>query len=240
VNGASSKQIQRLRRLLGRRSSRLEEKAYVIEGAVLVHEAVSLGIGIEAVYVEHAALHLVPDGVEIIQLDDGAIAKLGSTVSPQPILAIAALPTAAIPDNATFIVACAGVADPGNAGTILRSAEAAGADAVVFTPGSVDVFNPKCVRASAGAIFHLPVRVDVELTSLSLPIVGATANGDTPYSRYDFSTPVCLVLGNEAHGLPNDMKMDALVSIPHVGRAESLNVAMAATILCFEVARQRC
>ncbi|MCU1345012.1 MAG: putative methyltransferase [Acidimicrobiia bacterium] len=237
--GLQNAKIQRLRRLLGRRSARLEEGVFVIEGPTLVREAVEAGLNIEAVYTEFAGLSYVPQDVELIEVADGVLAKVGSTVSPQPILAIASLLTKPVPANATFVVACAGVADPGNAGTILRSAEAAGADAVVFTAGSVDVYNPKCVRASAGALFHIPVSVDVDLRSLGLPVVGAVADGGTPHDAYDLRGPVMLVLGNEAHGLPADLVLDGLITVEHVGRAESLNVAMASTVLCFEVARQR-
>jgi TrmH family RNA methyltransferase len=141
----------------------------------------------------------------------------------------------------TFVIVCAGVGDPGNAGTILRSGEAAGADAVVFTAGSVDPYNPKCVRAAAGALFRVPVFLDVEPEALGLPLVGTRSTGGTAYFDFDFKAPLALVLGSEAHGLDPaiEARLDATVTIPHVGRAESLNVAMAASVLSFEVARQR-
>jgi TrmH family RNA methyltransferase len=136
------------------------------------------------------------------------------------------------------------IADPGNAGTMLRSAEAAGAGAVVFTSGSVDVFNPKTVRASAGALFTVPtVVVDVDLADALAACPGRTWGASShvgiPYLSADFVAPTVLVVGNEAHGLEPDAPVDGWVTIPHAGRAESLNVAMAATLLVFEVARQR-
>ncbi len=141
-----------------------------------------------------------------------------------------------------FVVVAAGLADPGNVGTILRSAEAAGADAVVLTAGAVDVFNPKVVRASAGALFRVPVAVDVAagaLGDLGVALLGTVATGGVPYDEAPLDGACALVLGNEAHGLPPGLALDGLVSIPHAGRAESLNVAMAATVLCFEAARRR-
>ena len=148
----------------------------------------------------------------------------------------------AVAGAVSFAVVLAGLADPGNVGTILRSAEAAGADAVVLTEGSVDVFNPKVVRASAGALFRVPVVVDVPVASvadLGLPVLGAVAAGGVPYDQAPLDRPCALALGSEAHGLPANLALEGLVSIPHAGRAESLNVAMAATVLCFEVARRR-
>ena len=124
----------------------------------------------------------------------------------------------------------AGLADPGNVGTILRAAEAAGADGVVLA-GSVDVFNPKVVRASAGALFHVPVVVDVApRPGRARASLWAAVAGWVPYDEAP-SSGRALVLGSEAHGLPVGVPVDGIVSIPHAGRAESLNVAMAAAVL---------
>lgn len=131
------------------------------------------------------------------------------------------------------------LADPGNAGTLIRSAEAAGADAVVLTPGSVDPFNPKVVRASAGSLFRLPV-VQASLETLDgWTRLGTSSHRGTGYTDTDLTRRIAVVLGNEAHGLGDDAPIDEWITIPHRGNAESLNVAMAATVLAFEVARQR-
>jgi RNA methyltransferase, TrmH family len=184
-------------------------------------------------------------GAPVYAVATGVIERVGSMVTPQPVLAVVRrhdVPFEEVAAAASFVLVLAEVADPGNVGTILRSAEAAGANGVVLTEGSVDVFNPKVVRASAGALFHVPVAVDVpseRLPALGLPLLGAVASGGVPYDLAPLDEPCALVLGSEAHGLPPSLPLDGLVSIPHAGRAESLNVAMAATVLCFEAARRR-
>ena len=242
--GLHNPRIQRLRRLLGRRSAREDDGCFVLEGPHAIDAAVAAGVALDEVYVEASALALVPPGITAVLVADGVLARVGSTVTPQPIMAIAPLPSFDLASlaPATFVLVAAGVSDPGNLGTMARSAEAAGADALVTTPGSVDPFSPKCVRASAGAIVQLPVLVDVDLADLrsfGLRLLGTAASGGTVYDRADLLGPVALVLGNEAHGVSADIELDGLLTIPHRGRAESLNVAMAATVLCFEVARQR-
>jgi TrmH family RNA methyltransferase len=241
----SNPKIQQLRRLLGRRSARLDEGAFVIEGPGLVAEAFAAGITIEAVFTGPGAPEVGAGSAPRFELAPGVIERVATTVSPQPVLALARRMDVALGDVAGrggFVVVAAGLTDPGNVGTILRSAEAAGADAVVLTEGAVDVFNPKVVRASAGALFRVPVAVDVAagaVGDLGVPLLGTVATGGVPYDEAPLDGACALVLGNEAHGLPPGLALDGLVSIPHAGRAESLNVAMAATVLCFEAARRR-
>ena len=217
----------------------------MIEGAALLAEAVAAGAPVEAVFVGPGALPIDGGGAPVYELAPGVVERVASTVSPQPVLAVVKRTDvswkAVAPTNG-FVVVAAGLADPGNVGTILRSAEAAGAAAVVVTEGSVDVFNSKVVRASAGALFHVPVVVDVPLAALvelGVPLLGAVSTGGVPYDLAPLERPCAVILGSEAHGLPPGLAVDGLVSIPHAGRAESLNVAMAATVLCFEAARRR-
>jgi TrmH family RNA methyltransferase len=177
------------------------------------------------------------------ELAPGVLERVASTTTPQPVLGVVRMPERTeVLGTADFVVVADGIADPGNLGTILRSAEAAGADAVVVTPGSVDAFNPKAVRASAGALFHVPV-VDVatldEVHEAGLRVVGTSSHRGSPHSDVDWSGRVAVVVGNEAHGVADDAPVDAWATIRHRGRAESLNVAMATAVLCFEIARQR-
>lgn len=186
-----------------------------------------------------------PAGVDVFELAPKVMERVASTEAPQAAMAVVERRTAPIAalHGATFVVIADRVADPGNAGTILRSAEAAGADGVVFTAGSVDPFNSKVVRSSAGALFHVPVVVDATLAdATSLPGLrsfGTSSHHGRRYTEADLRRPCSIVVGNEAHGVADDAPVDEWVTIPHAGRAESLNVAMAATVLAFEVARQR-
>jgi TrmH family RNA methyltransferase len=187
-------------------------------------------------------------GVRVHELQPGLIERVADTVTPQPVMAIAPWIDVPLDDvrGADFVVVCVDVRDPGNAGTVLRSAEAAGASAVVFCDGSVDVFNPKTVRASAGSLFHVAVVNGGPVSDVLATIrgwgaraLGTVARGGTAYDEVDLTAPVALVLGNEAHGLPDGLELDEPVTIPMAGSGESLNVGMAAAVMCFEVARQR-
>jgi len=175
-------------------------------------------------------------------LGPGVIDRLASTESPQPVLAVVRIPAPPLDLAAAGLVVVADrIADPGNLGTILRSAEAAGFEAVVVTAGSVDPFNPKVVRASAGSLFRMPV-LHADLTAVhaaGLRTVGTSSHRGSAHTEADLTGRIALVVGNEARGLPDDAAVDEWVTIRHHGRAESLNVAMAATVLCFEAARQR-
>ncbi len=216
----------------------------MVEGIGLLAEAIAAGWPLEAIFTKGDGPPVpAPPDVPVLTLAAGVLERVATTVTPPSVLAVATRRTVPIEaGRARFVLVAAGVADPGNTGTILRVAEAAGADVVVLTAGSVDAFNPKVVRASAGALFHVPVAVDVspaELGGWDLPLVGATATGGQPYDGPAvLDPPLALVVGSEAHGLPEGLLVDRCVSIPHLGRAESLNVAMAAAVLCFEVARR--
>jgi TrmH family RNA methyltransferase len=183
--------------------------------------------------ISHAPVHVLADGV---------LERVATTERPQPNLAVVRAPSTS-PDleRCSFVLVADALNDPGNLGTILRSAEAAGIDAVVLTPGSVDPFNPKTIRASAGAVFHVPVvtaALDV-VSGAGLRLVGTSSHLGARHTEADWSGRVAIVLGNEAHGLADDAPVDQWVRIEHHGRAESLNVAMAATLLVFAAAERR-
>jgi TrmH family RNA methyltransferase len=249
--GARHPEVDRLRRLLRRRTERVAERAFVVEGPKLVAEALAAGAPVEAIYLAPgAAFEADVGGVPVRELQQGVLERIADTVTPQPVLAICSAIDVTVEeiDAATFVVVCVDVQDPGNAGTILRSAEASGAGAVVFTGASVDPFNPKAVRASAGSLFHVPVvsggeAVDVlqQLGRQGLRRLGTVARTGDLLDQTDLTGPVAIILGNEAHGLSDEVDacLDGQVTIPMAGRSESLNVGMAAAVVCFEVARQR-
>jgi TrmH family RNA methyltransferase len=214
---------------------------FVVEGAILIAEAVAAGCQVVAEFVAPGADAVMPDAV-VFPLAEGVLERVASTERPQPNLAIVRMPSARTRlETADLVVVADELSDPGNLGTMLRSAEAAGADAVVLTPGSVDPYNPKAVRASAGAIFHVPVfEASLEdVRAAGLRLVGTSSHRGLPHTDTDWVGRVAIVMGSEAHGLPDDAPVDTWVRIAHRGRAESLNVAMAATLLVFEAARHR-
>jgi TrmH family RNA methyltransferase len=250
--------VQRLRRLSGRRRARVDEGAFVIDGPVLLAEALGAGVMVEEVFavagVDAGLLARAAEaGARVHTVRAEVLARAVDTVTPNGVAAIAA--RREVPLDAALAAAAAGplalvlldVADPGNAGTLLRAAEAAGAAAVVFCGSSVDPTNPKCVRASAGALFHVPVAVGggeevvAELRRRGVATVASVVAGGEAYDEVDLAGPVAIVLGSEAHGLPAAVEaaVDRRASIPMAGRAESLNVAMAGAVLCFEALRQR-
>jgi TrmH family RNA methyltransferase len=253
--------VQHLRRLSGRRRARQAEEQFVVEGAKLVGEAVKTGAAIHAVFLDSAAAGSAERdlaavcaraGAEVHELQPGVLSRVCATVTPQPLAAIVRavdVPLDRIPpDQRVLMVVCAEVRDPGNLGTIIRSAGAAGAGAVICCAGSVDVYNPKTVRASAGGLFHLPVvtgpdaaEVLRRLREWGLRCWGASAAGDHVYTDVDLRQPAAVVLGNEAAGLAPELQpyLDGTVRIPMVAGVESLNVATTAAVLCFEAARQR-
>jgi TrmH family RNA methyltransferase len=245
---------------LRKRSLRSSERTLVVEGAELLSVALDAGAPIEAVYVapegrsNRVAAEVVDRafarGVRVFDLAPGVVERIADTVTPQPLLAVVGYVPAALEDarEATAVVVFVDVRDPGNAGTMIRTADAAGIDAVICCDGTVDPTNPKTVRSSAGSLFHLPVvaggdpaLVIETLRDWGLATVGTTARDGTDYVEFDWSRRVALVFGNEASGLDAPLidRLDGSVSIPMAGRAESLNVSVAAAVLCFEVLRQR-
>ena len=232
----------------------------MVEGVKLLHSALEAGAPVEAVFVDDRARSqrdivavldaALAQGARVFDLAPGVLERVADTVTPQPVLAGVAMPDATLDDvaGATFIVVCIDVRDPGNAGAVIRVAHAAGAGAVVCSEGTVDPFNPKTVRASAGSVLHIPVVVagdaGVVLDTLAgrgLRSLAAVSRGGTAYTEVDLVAPFALVLGNEASGLPSELasRLDAHVTIPMGGGAESLNVSTAAAVLCFEAARRR-
>lgn len=231
----------------------------MVEGPTLVASALDAGLEVQEVFAvagaDPALLgRFARIGVPVHPVSVDTLARAVDTVTPQGVAAIAARCEVSVEQAVAAAVAgplavvLVDVNDPGNAGTIVRSAEAAGATAVLFCGSTVDPCNPKCVRASAGALFHVPVAsggdavaVLERLGEAGVQTAATVVRGGTPYDETDLTGPVAIVLGSEAHGLPPELSdhVGLHVTIPLAGRAESLNVAMAAAILSFEAMRQR-
>jgi TrmH family RNA methyltransferase len=175
---------------------------------------------------------------------------VADTVTPQPVAAVVSAVDVELDtlEGGELFVICVDVRDPGNLGTVLRTGEASGASGVICCEGSVDMYGPKTVRASAGSLFHVPIVAGLEPLEVldrmgrwGVCRLGTDVRSGTPYDEADLTAPTAIVLGNEAHGLGPDLdaSLDGTLTIPMAGRSESLNVGMAAAVLCFEAARQR-
>lgn len=247
-----------------RRDARAETGLIVVEGETLIGAALDAGLAIDTLYVAPRADESCHDlleraaasGVRLVELPEGVLEKAADTRSPQPVMALVAhrfgSPDAleTILRGTDLVVVAVDVRDPGNAGTLVRSGEACGAGAVIFCEGSVDVSSPKVIRASAGAVFGVPMVVGsdpeevlVVSARLGFQRLGATPHGGLPYDTVDLRLPTALVVGNEAWGLAADRDLERLIdqqiTIPMAGSTESLNVGVAAAVVLFEAARQR-
>lgn len=248
--------MRRVRRLLAKRSTRWAERAFVAEGVELVRTALQAGALPEAVFVAAEGGHGVDElagglegrGVRVHRLAPGVMDRVAGTVTPQGVLAVFPMLDRGpeVLEGGSLAVVVDDVRDPGNAGTVLRTADAAGADAVVCCGGTVDPYNPKTVRSSAGSIFHVPLVVEPDtgralgaLAAAGYRRLGAVVRGGEDYAAVDWTRPTAVVLGNEAAGLPAGLDLDGTVVIPMAGRAESLNVGTACAVLCFEALRRR-
>jgi TrmH family RNA methyltransferase len=239
---------------LKKRAFREEDRSFLVEGAQGVGEALEHPAHLTSLFVsddaDPLAVRARQAGVDVYAVSPDVMAKLTSTVTPQGCVGVS--PFLDVGSDALPGIGCIAVLhevrDPGNAGTVLRSADAAGAGGVVFTTSSVDAYNPKTVRSSAGSIFHLPI-VRGETTAdvlqgsrdRGMRILAMDGHGDEDLYAVDLSEPTAFVFGNEAHGLPADVlaMADVRVRVPHQGKAESLNLAAAATVCLFEWARRR-
>ncbi len=246
-------------RRLTRRARRDQTREFLAEGPRAVREALTTPGVVLEVFATPSALDLHGDWlaeapVTLRPVSDKAAAALSETVHPQGLVARCRYVDVDISDVASprpvLVAVLAGIADPGNAGTILRTADAAGADAVIFTQGSVDPYNGKCVRASAGSLFHLPIvraaayaGVRAALRQAGLQVLGAAASASRSLGEPDterlLQAPSAWVFGSEAHGLATIESDDTLavvdeqIRIPIWGRAESLNLAAAASICLY-------
>jgi TrmH family RNA methyltransferase len=239
---------------LKKHAFREEDRRFLAEGPQAVREALASDHPLETLFalddVDPLVVQAGRSGAEVHLVSEDVMGKLTSTVTPQGLVGVVPhvdVGLEALPAEGCVVVLHE-VRDPGNAGTVLRSADAAGAGGVVFTETSVDVYNPKTVRASAGSLFHLPVVRDVttaaaidHLRAGGFRILAMAADGDGDIYDEDLWGPVAFVFGNEAHGLPQEVvdRADAVVRVPHAGRAESLNLAAAATVCLFEWSRRR-
>lgn len=240
---------------------RKKEKAYLIEGVKMVEEALRDNAGVRQVIASpsltrhhgRGIIRLAEDcGVDLLWVSERLMDSVAESKTPQPVLAVVAMrewsETALLEHPAGMIVICHQLQDPGNLGTIIRTAEAAGASGVAVTPKTVDAYNPKTVRASMGSILRLPVAriADIgsflgECTRKGFQTAALVLNGRSTHFSLDLTKPTVLILGQEGSGLDQDIMaaVEHRVRIPMAGTIDSLNVATSAAVILYEALRQR-
>lgn len=239
-------------RSLARRQVRQREGRFVVEGTRLAEEVVRAGVRPALVFYTEAWASspagqrllpaLRPAGQGDWPVSEAVLAACSDTETPQGVLAV--VPFVSIPARPGLLLILDQIRDPGNMGAILRSAEASGAGQVILAPGTVDLYNPKVVRGAMGAHFRLPA-VTLDWPAIAGRVAGravwlADAAGEIACDQVDWTAPTALIVGGEAAGAGDQAAALATgrVSIPMAGGAESLNAAMAATVILFEAARQ--
>ena len=238
----------KLHRHIGRRRA----ARFLAEGPNLVEAALRRGLVSEAFATESAMSRFgaMLTDVPVHLVTERAAKALSDTVTPVGLVAVCSVPETTLADvladSPRLVAVAVEISEPGNAGTLIRIADAMGADAVVFAGHSVDPYNGKCLRASAGSIFSIPVvseddapRALTALSEAGLQVLATTVDGEVSLDDADLSAPTAWLFGPEAHGLPADLAAMAThrVHIPMPGSAESLNVASAASICLYQSAR---
>lgn len=238
------KKIKKLKNKKGRD----EEGLFFVEGNVSVLEALKSDFQIKYLIIGQDFKIDIPTGdFEIIHTTEKIFKKISDTISPQMIMAIIKIPryeeSNYIKENGVYVIAD-NVQDPGNLGTIIRTADAFGISAVFTVNNCVDVFNPKVLRATMGSIFHIPViatssQILLKLKRKGIKVFATHLKAKKFVHEYNISEKVAFVLGNEAKGVSVVDMVDDFVKIPMTGEAESLNVSIAASIFLYESQRQR-
>lgn len=263
VQSQQNAHLKELRRALAKPAS---HGLVGVEGPNLVEEALRAGMRIKCVFVAQGSEKLVenlrlPEALDVLLLPRTLLDAALTTEAPQPVAALVEAPdwtwAHIFPAEgpAALIVVLAGLQDPGNLGTILRSAEAFGATGVASLPGTVSAWNPKAVRASAGSVFRVPLvtaspatspvmNIDecfAELREAGVRILATDVQGAQAACELDLAGPVAILIGNEGNGIAGDLaaKADAKITVPCPGPVESLNAAVAASVLLYEASRQR-
>jgi len=242
-------------RKLGRRSVRTERRLFLADGPKAVEGALSVVGCVVEVFATPQAAQQHADllaRADVTLVDERAIASLSDSVTPAGVVAVCRQLDAPLEHVVTasprLLAICADVRDPGNAGNVIRTADAAGADGVVLAGTSVDAYNPKTVRATVGSLFHLPFAIEADparavrlARDRGLTVLAADGAGEVDLFDADLSGPTAWLFGNEARGLPDELAAlaDRRVAIPIHGRAESLNLSTAAAVCLYASAREQ-
>ena len=254
ISSPNNAKIKRVRALLAHSRGKKSGDGFLAEGVRLVEEAAAVRWPAEFVLYDETLSNrgrelvqefITQGGTEVFEIPPSLMAEISDTETPQGILAVLRTQALPLPEKPSFLILADQVRDPGNMGTLLRTAEAAGADGMILTPGTVNAFAPKVLRAAMGAHFHLPIQAlpwqEIPPLLKGLPVFLAAAEADRTIWDADFTQACALLLGGEAFGATpmGEALATDRVAIPMPGRAESLNAAMAGGILIAEVLRQR-
>ncbi len=257
IESLNSPHVARVKALIGSRGVRERKAAgqFVAEGLQCAREALVANNGptIETLYVTSNGRIKIEEladlsALNVVDVSDEVMKEMSETITPQGILAICTIPQRNLStitlDGSRRFIYLSEVQDPGNAGTILRSADAFAMDAVITSPGSVDMYSPKVVRSTAGSLWHIPVFESVaidEVLALGINAFSLGAGGAKELSQYQKSGDMVAVFGNEARGFSTGQNVDSIdvVSIPMPGNAESLNLSAAASIVMYHLSNMR-
>ncbi len=267
IEGRHNPLVKQLRQAFSR-SELTDAGDCAVEGLRILEEAIRSGLRFSSVFFRESAqdraerlLPQIGSQVETLLLPDKLFDSIVPSESPQGVAALVRLKDFSLDDVVEMerlqvgpIVVLAGLQDPGNLGTILRSSEAFGSAGIVLGEGTVSPFNSKVVRASAGSVFRLPIihghgksspgkleEASEKLRTSGVRLIATSSHKGTPLDQADLKSPAAIFFGNEGSGLPRDLmaKMDEVIAIPHAPQVESLNAGVAASIVLYEAARQR-
>ncbi len=235
---------------LQQKKFRQQHGLFIVEGIKSILEFVHSTYNVEKIYCTTQALSKLgslPQNIKVEEISEKEFIKISSLKSPQGALALVNIPTSATVETLNLrgkhTLVLDDIQDPGNLGTIIRTAEWFGIENIICSIGTVDAFNPKVVQATMGSLSRINILyTDIEPLIIDSPLTtfGALLNGESIYET-NFENEGLIIMGNEGNGIRSDLlsKIDRAITIPRIGRAESLNVAVATTIFCTEIARQK-
>ncbi len=252
ITSSQNSKIKLVRALLGRAKERREANAFVVEGVRLIGEAVNSNWEFRFVLYDETLSErgksqvesLKSRGVDVEMISESLMKSLSETETPQGILAVLEFKQLPLTNSLDFVLIPDQIRDPGNLGTLLRSAAATGVHAVLLPPETTDAFAPKVIRSGMGAHFRLPIHSvtweEIKTQTKGLQIYLADMNGQSCWET-DLRQPLALIVGGEAEGASEEARKLATqkISIPMTGNVESLNAGVAGSVLMFEVVRQR-
>lgn len=245
------KETKKLKEKRGRNKS----SKYIIEGFRLIEEAFKASLPIEYIFINNEGNErlqeylgkYINNETKLYGLNDNLLKELCSTEKPQGIVAVVRMKELDTALEGNFYLLCDKLQDPGNLGTIIRTAHAAGVDGIILTKGTVDVYNDKTIRSTMGSLFHVPIINDDENNSIlkelinkGFSLVSTSLEGDKDFFREDLRGKIIISVGNEGNGVSDEIYdlSDKKVKVPMPGGAESLNVAIATSVILYEKVRQ--